>query len=99
MGEGKTETYVADMRRSVFCLCPRGFAVWSPRIFESLVAGCIPVIIADEIQLPFDDMLDWRDLSVKVSEADVKAGRLKVILASIPERRIRAKLAAVARFW
>ena len=99
MGEGKSDTYVADIQRSVFCLCPRGFAVWSPRIFESLAAGCIPVIIADEIQLPFDDILDWREMSVKVKEADVKAGKLKKILSAIPEDRIRRKMAFVERYW
>ena len=51
LGEGKSATYVDDLKRSLFCLCPRGFAVWSPRIYESLATGCIPVIIADEIQV------------------------------------------------
>ena len=29
--KGKSPDYVKNLRRSRFCLCPRGFAVWSPR--------------------------------------------------------------------
>ena len=63
--EGKSSKYVDTMSRSLFCLCPLGFAVWSPRIYESVIMGCIPVIIGDGIRLPFDWELDWRDFSVR----------------------------------
>jgi hypothetical protein len=39
--------YLCALRASEFCLAPRGNAVWSPRLEESLAAGCIPVIVAD----------------------------------------------------
>ena len=38
-------------------------------------------------------------MAVKVTEADIKAGRLKAILSAIPEHRVREKLAAVQRNW
>ena len=40
IGEGKTKDYVKKMSRSLFCLAPLGFAVWSPRIYESVITGC-----------------------------------------------------------
>lgn len=33
------------------------------------MAGCVPVIIADEIEFPFEDEIDWRQLTVKIPEA------------------------------
>ncbi|KAK4357696.1 hypothetical protein RND71_023306 [Anisodus tanguticus] len=66
-------TYYEDMQRSIFCLCPLGWAPWSPRLVESLVIGCIPVIIADDIVLPFADAIPWEDIGKKMS-----------ILTSIP---------------
>jgi hypothetical protein len=75
-------TYYEDMQRSVFCLCPLGWAPWSPRLVEAVVFGCIPVIIADDIVLPFADAIPWEEIGVFVAEEDVP--RLDSILTSIP---------------
>ncbi|XP_062230182.1 probable glucuronosyltransferase Os01g0926400 [Phragmites australis] len=75
-------TYYEDMQRAIFCLCPLGWAPWSPRLVEAVVFGCIPVIIADDIVLPFSDAIPWDQISVFVAERDVP--RLDSILTSIP---------------
>ena len=80
------------MKRSVFCLAPAGFAPWSGRIYEAMHYGCIPVIIADTIILPFDDQLNWKDFSIKISEHDLKIpGKLKAILQSLSPLEIKKK--------
>lgn len=66
MHEGGSSNYVQEVRQSVFCLCPRGFAPWSQRLYDSIMLGCIPIIIADDIVLPFEDIIDYRQFSVKV---------------------------------
>lgn len=63
--------YRSEMARSLFCLCPLGWAPWSPRLVESVLLGCIPVIIADNIRLPFPSVLQWSDISLQVAEKDV----------------------------
>ncbi|KAM0897609.1 hypothetical protein ACQ4PT_022460 [Festuca glaucescens] len=63
--------YRSEMARSLFCLCPLGWAPWSPRLVESVLLGCIPVIIADNIRLPFPDVLRWPDISLQVAERDL----------------------------
>ena len=46
------------MGDSVFCLVPRGRAAWSVRFFESLWAGCVPVLLSDHYQPSFDQLFD-----------------------------------------
>nr|CAB3475299.1 unnamed protein product [Digitaria exilis] len=82
-------TYYEDMQRAIFCLCPLGWAPWSPRLVEAVVFGCIPVIIADDIVLPFADAIPWEQISVFVAERDVP--QLDSILTSIPLEDILRK--------
>ncbi|AQK88208.1 putative beta-14-xylosyltransferase IRX10L [Zea mays] len=82
-------TYYEDMQRAIFCLCPLGWAPWSPRLVEAVVFGCIPVIIADDIVLPFADAIPWEEIAVFVPEDDVL--RLDTILTSIPMDEILRK--------
>ncbi|KAH7276753.1 hypothetical protein KP509_39G020400 [Ceratopteris richardii] len=79
----RTSGYLSEMRRSVFCLCPLGWAPWSPRIVESAIAGCIPVIIADKIALPYSHVINWSKISVTVPEKDVD--KLSEILDRVAE--------------
>lgn len=48
---------------------------------ESVVLGCVPVIIADGIELPFSSAVPWADISVTVAEKDV--GKLGSILEHV----------------
>ncbi|XP_047060362.1 probable glycosyltransferase At3g07620 isoform X2 [Lolium rigidum] len=77
--------YVQHMKSTKYCICPMGYEVNSPRIVEAIYYECVPVIIADNFVLPFDDVLDWSAFSVVVPERDVP--RLKEILLEIPESR------------
>ena len=83
------DQYMAKLRRSNFCLAPAGFAPWSRRLYEVMIEGCIPVIIADDIVLPFSAQLRWESFSIRVAEHLVKEGKLFEILSTIPEKRIQ----------
>eukprot|EP00250_Pteridium_aquilinum_P034354 c7473_g1_i1 orf=269-1519(-) len=87
-------TYYEDMQRSIFCLCPLGWAPWSPRLVEAVVFGCIPVIIADDIVLPFADVIPWREIGVFVGESDVP--KLDTILTSLSATEVLKKQKALA---
>ena len=68
------------MGDSVFCLVPRGRAAWSVRFFESLWAGCVPVLLSDHYQPSFDQLFDATQMlgtvqKVKPSPFNVKKGR------------------------
>ena len=47
--------YVREMRDSIFCLAPPGYALWTYRFFEAISSGCIPVLFDERTQrLPFE---------------------------------------------
>ncbi|XP_021283914.1 probable glycosyltransferase At5g25310 [Herrania umbratica] len=78
-------TYIQHMKSSKYCICPMGYEVNSPRIVEAIYYECVPVIIADNFVLPFNEVLDWNAFSVIVAEKDIP--KLKEILLAIPLRR------------
>ncbi|CAD5332416.1 unnamed protein product [Arabidopsis thaliana] len=80
--------YRSEIVRSVFCLCPLGWAPWSPRLVESAVLGCVPVVIADGIQLPFSETVQWPEISLTVAEKDVR--NLRKVLEHVAATNLSA---------
>jgi hypothetical protein len=39
---------------------PAGDTPSSSRIYDAIANLCIPVIVSDDIELPFEDLLDYR---------------------------------------
>nr|XP_043616905.1 probable arabinosyltransferase ARAD2 [Erigeron canadensis] len=65
------EQSIKGMRTSEFCLHPAGDTPTSCRLFDAIQSLCIPVIISDNIELPFEGTIDYTKFSifVAVSEA------------------------------
>ncbi|KAF2292881.1 hypothetical protein GH714_029575 [Hevea brasiliensis] len=59
------------MRSSKFCLHPAGDTPSSCRLFDAIVSHCVPVIVSDQIELPFEDEIDYSQFSIffSVNEA------------------------------
>ena len=91
------QCYKRMMRRSQFCLCPRGWSPWTLRAYQAMMVGCIPVVMADEIEFPYENSLDWTKLSVKIAEADVN--KTLEILRGIPQEVIEEKREAIDKVW
>jgi hypothetical protein len=64
--------YVESVRSSIFNLCLEGFSPWSPRLYESICLGAIPLILAQSIVLPFERFIDRRSFSMKVNVDNVR---------------------------
>lgn len=67
--EERQKRYADSIRDSAFVLSPRGGGASSFRLFETMMLGRAPVIIADAWVPP--DGPDWDSFSVRVREADV----------------------------
>ncbi|GAQ88716.1 Exostosin family protein [Klebsormidium nitens] len=92
-----------EMRRSRFCLHPAGDTPSSSRIFDAIVNLCIPVVVSDDLELPFEDQLDYSEFSVFVKERDaVQPGVLLQRLRTISDEtvlRMRQKLLEVRDYF
>jgi hypothetical protein len=60
--------YAEKIKSSKFVLCPRGSGTASFRLFETLAAGRVPVIVSDE-WVPVEGP-DWSLCSIRLAEAD-----------------------------
>jgi hypothetical protein len=67
------------LRRSRFVLCPRGRGTSSIRLYETLAAGRVPVIISDDWLPPRGPR--WDDFSIRWPE-----GRVEGLVGTIEER-------------
>ncbi|KAH7654471.1 Xylogalacturonan beta-1,3-xylosyltransferase protein [Dioscorea alata] len=61
------EQSIQGMRNSEFCLHPAGDTPTSCRLFDAISSLCIPVIVSDSIELPFEGMVDYSKFSLFVS--------------------------------
>ncbi|XP_038889547.1 probable arabinosyltransferase ARAD1 [Benincasa hispida] len=98
-GEGGKAAAQTGMRKSTFCLSPAGDTPSSARLFDAIVSGCIPVIVSDELELPFEGILDYRKFALFISSGDaLKAGWLLTYLRSFSAADIRRLQQNLAKF-
>uniref|UniRef100_A0A9I9CDC6 Exostosin GT47 domain-containing protein n=2 Tax=Cucumis melo TaxID=3656 RepID=A0A9I9CDC6_CUCME len=76
------------MASSKFCLNIAGDTPSSNRLFDSIASHCVPVIISDDIELPYEDILDYSEFCVFVRAADsIRKGYLLNLLRGIGRER------------
>ncbi|XP_024539759.1 probable arabinosyltransferase ARAD1 [Selaginella moellendorffii] len=86
IGEAGRRATQKGMRSSIFCLSPAGDTPSSARLFDAIVSGCIPVIVSDELEPPFEGLVDYRKValfvpSVKTTEKGWLVSYLRAITA------------------
>ena len=86
--------FKAAMATAKYCPIMGGFAPWTPRLNEAILAGCVPVIFSSLLP-PFSRVLDWAQFSVRVASLnDIQ--HLRHILARQDYAQMSTKLAAVS---
>ncbi|XP_052872324.1 exostosin-2 [Anopheles cruzii] len=85
--QGNEYEYPVVLESGTFCLVVRGVRLSQPTLMEAMAAGCIPVIVADNLVLPFSNILDWELLSIRVYESNLHG--VMSVLKSVSAERIR----------
>ncbi|XP_026427059.1 probable arabinosyltransferase ARAD1 isoform X2 [Papaver somniferum] len=97
-GDSGKKAAQEGMRRSIFCLSPAGDTPSSARLFDAIVSGCIPLVISDELELPFEGLLDYRKIALFVSSSDaILSGWLITFLKSIKPSKIKEMRINIAK--
>ncbi|GMH09112.1 hypothetical protein Nepgr_010952 [Nepenthes gracilis] len=98
-GEAGKAAAQNGMRKSIFCLSPAGDTPSSARLFDAIVSGCIPVIVSDELELPFEGIIDYRKMALFVSSSDaLQPGWLLSYLKSVSPSLIQEKQKCLAKY-
>ncbi|KAK1325851.1 hypothetical protein QJS10_CPA01g00663 [Acorus calamus] len=91
------------MHSSKFCLHPAGDTPSACRLFDAIVSLCIPVIVSDYIELPFEDVVYYRKVAIFVdTDNAVKPGYLTSLLRKISDESIlqyQQELKVVRRYF
>jgi len=76
------------MRSSKFCLHPAGDTPSSCRLFDAIVSHCVPVIVSDQIELPFEDEIDYSQFSLFFSFKEaLQPGYMVDQLRKVPKQK------------
>ena len=90
--------YFNFLDSATFCLHLPGYypARWSSRLAHVLASGCVPVVLIDNLELPYEEYIDWSRAVIRVSEYEAhQPGKLREILKAIPAEVVREKAANV----
>ncbi|KAF1877654.1 hypothetical protein Lal_00040371 [Lupinus albus] len=68
--KGGIQKATEGMRSSKFCLNIAGDTPSSNRLFDAIASHCVPVIISDAIELPYEDVLDYSEFCIFVRTSD-----------------------------
>ena len=87
--------HYTELRKSLFCLAPSGWAQWTIRFFEAIHLGCIPVTFfpspnPSPLAMPFESSLDYTTFSINVPPHQVANG-LRPTLEAVATNRSRLR--------
>lgn len=82
--------YRSLMQASLFCIVARGDNPGCPKLAESIVSGCIPVIIMDQ-KLPFENELNYSAFAIRFVPRDVmrNPSMIKNALLKVTDEQIQ----------
>jgi hypothetical protein len=66
------QQYFKNINDSLFVLCMRGAGNFSYRLYETLSAGRIPIIVNSDLKLPLENFLNWNEFSVIVDKEEIR---------------------------
>ena len=89
--------YHDEMGNSKFCLNPLGWTPWTLRFYQALMTRCVPVVIADNIEFPYENEVDYTSFVVKIPEKDVD--NIEQTLRSMPDEELERRRRVMDDIW
>ncbi|KAB2603630.1 glucuronosyltransferase [Pyrus ussuriensis x Pyrus communis] len=83
--------YFEHLRNAKFCLAPRGESSWTLRFYEAFFVECVPVILSDQVELPFQNVVDYTQISIKWPSTLIGPELLQY-LESLPDKNIEGMI-------
>ena len=82
--------FIDTMRSSRFVLAPRGYGLNSFRFFEALSLGVPPLLVSDDCALPWEDLIDYDQITIRITPNDWSCGACVVdAMARVDEARYK----------
>eukprot|EP00741_Cyanophora_paradoxa_P012367 tig00020610_g11950.t1 len=91
--EAGGEGLEASLLDASFCLVVPGWADWSPRLGEAILAGCVPVLVGDGYDLPYARTVPYPAFALYVGPSERDLAGLRRRLEAVPEREVAARRA------
>ncbi|KAL0275447.1 UNVERIFIED_CONTAM: hypothetical protein PYX00_003286 [Menopon gallinae] len=85
--QGKIYRYPDLLQKATFCVIVRGARLAQQALLDALSAGCIPVIAADSLVMPFQDVIDWKRAAIILLESDL-SGIIEKLSSISDERKV-----------
>ena len=85
------------MGNSKFCLNPLGWTPWTLRFYQALMTRCVPVVIADNIEFPYENEVDYTSFVVKIPEKVVD--NIEQTLRSMPDEELERRRRVIDDIW
>ena len=80
-----------------FCLVPKGKSAWSLRFYEAIFAGCVPILLSDHWELPFEQFIPIEEFVIKWPMAAV-GPQLLDYLESLPDAVVQQYMDAGRKY-
>lgn len=98
LGAKRRQIFIDSLANSRMVLAARGGGLSCYRFFEAMSAGRVPILLADDWELPHRDLIHWDWCIVQIPEKDAKnAGPILCDFLSRTNNRKLAEMGAYAR--
>lgn len=72
VGRHRREVFIKSLAESKMVLAARGGGLSSYRFFEAMSAGRVPILLADDWELPCKDLIEWDKCIVQIPESEAR---------------------------
>lgn len=86
-GKADKYSYPSILSQGTFCLIARSVRLGQPDFLEALAHNCIPVVMANNYVLPFEDVIDWNLSVIRIHESNFNS--LQKILEGVSAQKIK----------